>query len=116
MERLKALMTGYAIVMTGDFGMCVTRTADHELSKESRARFRTLKRETDAQIRAVVSLGISDGSIAPGDVRFITFTVAGALNWIARWYNPRGNLSREEIASGIVAVLVQGLAPRGKGK
>jgi AcrR family transcriptional regulator len=116
MERLKAHMRNYAIVMTQDFGMCVTRTADHELSKESRARFHALKRQTDAQIRAVIEEGMRDGSIAKGDSRLMTFTLTGALNWIARWYDPKGPLTPEEIADGCVATLVQGLAPRSRGK
>jgi len=114
MERLKAHMRNYAIVMTNDFGMCVTRTADHELSKESRNRFRALKRETDITIRRVVEEGMRDGSIAPGDQRLMTFTLTGALNWIARWYDVKGSMSREEIADGCGATLVNGLAPRGR--
>jgi AcrR family transcriptional regulator len=114
MERLKAHMRNYAIVMTNDFGMCVTRTADHELSKESRKRFRALKRETDITIRRVVEEGMRDGSIAPGDPRLVTFTLTGALNWIARWYDSKGAMSREEIADGCVATLVDGLAPRSR--
>ena len=82
--RLKAHMHNYALVMTSDFGMCVTRTADHELSKESRARFRALKRETDVTMRRVIEDGMRDGSIAPGNSRLMTFTLTGALNWIAR--------------------------------
>ena len=113
MERLKAHMRNYALVMSEAFGMCVTRTADHDLSERSRARFRALKRETDLTLRRVVEEGMRDGSIAPGDARLVTFTLAGALNWIARWYDPKGPLTREQIADGCVATLVQGLAPRG---
>jgi AcrR family transcriptional regulator len=118
LERLKALMRDYAIVMTKDFGMCVTRTADHELSRESRTRFRALKREIDATVRRVVEDGMKDGSIRAGDVRLVTFTIAGALNWIARWYEAEGPLTPEEIADGVVATLVDGLAatPRANGK
>ena len=112
LERLKALMRDYAIVMTKDFGMCVTRTADHELSRESRVRFRALKREIDVTVRRVVEDGMTDGSIRPGDARLVTFTVAGALNWIARWYDADGSLTPEEIADSVVATLVEGLAPR----
>jgi AcrR family transcriptional regulator len=116
LERLKALMRDYAAIMTKDFGMCVTRTADHELSAESRAQFRSLKREIDAAVRRVVEDGMRDGSIAPADPRLVTFIIAGALNWIARWYDPKGSLRPDEIAEGCVATLVQGLAPRDAGK
>lgn len=112
LDRLKALMRGYAVIMTKDFGMCVTRTADHELSAESRAKFRALKREIDQTVRQVVEEGIADGSIASGDSRLMTFTLSGALNWVARWYEPTGSLTAEQIADATVETLVRGLAPR----
>lgn len=112
MERLTAHMRNYAVVMTSPFGMCVTRTADHELSQPSRARFRELKRETDTMIRQVVEDGMRDGSIAPGDPRIVTFTLAGALNWIARWYEPTGPMTPDQIADSATETLVRGLAPR----
>lgn len=112
LDRLKALMRGYAVIMTKDFGMCVTRTADHELSAESRAKFRALKREIDQTVRQVVEDGIADGSIASGDSRLMTFTLSGALNWVARWYEPTGSLTAEQIADATVETLVRGLAPR----
>lgn len=112
MEKLRALMRDYALIMTRDFGICVTRTADHELTAASRAKFRELKLEIDETIRGVIEEGIRDGSIAAGDVRLMTFTIAGALNWIARWYEPTGSLTPGEIAEGCVNTLVLGLSPR----
>jgi len=108
--RLEALMLNYALIMTKPFGKCVIRTADHELSPESRKKFRALKREIDQSIRRVVVTGIKDGSLAAGDVRTITFTLTGALNWIALWYDPAGTLTPEDIASDVVKTLIGGLA------
>jgi AcrR family transcriptional regulator len=113
MERLKALMRDYAVIMTKDFGMCVIRTADHELSPESRKKFRALKREIDQTVRRVVKEGMADGSIARGDTRMMTFTATGAMNWIARWYDPKGAQPAEAVAEAIVNILVDGFAPRG---
>jgi AcrR family transcriptional regulator len=112
LERLKRLMRDYAVIMTRDFGMCVTRTADHELSGESRTRFRALKREIDQTVRRVVEEGMADGTVAKGDPRLVTFTLTGALNWIARWYDPKGPLTPQQVADGAVAMLVAGLATR----
>ena len=112
MDRLRALMRGYAVIMTKDFGMCVIRTADQELSPDSRAKFRSLKHEIDITVRQVVKDGMADGSIARGDPLLMTFTLAGALNWIARWYEPGGQLSAEAVADSVVENLVLGLAPR----
>lgn len=112
MERLRALLRDYAITMTRDFGMCVIRTADHELSPTSRARFRALKREIDETIRRVIENGMTDGSIARGDARVVTFTVTGACNWIAKWFDPDGPMSSEDVAEAVVETLLAGLAPR----
>ncbi len=111
-ERLIALMRRYAIIMTRDFGICVTRTADHELSSQAKEQFRSLKREIDHAVRAVVIDGMRDCSLAVGDPKVVTFTITGALNWIARWYDPEGPLSPEQIADGCIATLMNGLSPR----
>jgi AcrR family transcriptional regulator len=105
-DRLTALMRDYAIIMTQDFGMCVTRTADHELSQGARARFRALKREIDDTVRRVIEDGMKDGSIRADDARMTTFTITGALNWIARWFDPSGPLSREEVAEKVVGTAI----------
>lgn len=112
LERLRALMRDYALIMTRDFGMCVIRTADHELSPQSRKKFRALKRQIDDVVRAVVADGMSDGSIAKGDPRMITFTLTGALNWIARWYQDGRHQTPEAVADACVETLINGLAPR----
>lgn len=111
-ERLESLAHDYAICMTQPFCVCITRTADHELSPDSRDRFRALKREIDVMMRKVVQDGIADGSIAPGNARMITFTMAGALNWVARWFDPDGPMTSEEAASELVRILMNGVAPR----
>ena len=112
LTRLRALMREYARIKTRDFGMCVSRTSEDQLAPESRARFRALKREIDDILYAVIAEGMRDGSIAPGNPRLVAFTVAGALNWIARWYDPQGPLTPDEIADGAVETLISGLAPR----
>ena len=62
-------------------------------------------------MRALVSEGIADGSIAPGDAKMIAFTLAGALNWPARWFDPKGPRSSIEVAAEMVDILTRGLAP-----
>lgn len=111
-DRLRALMREYALIMTRDFGICVTRTSDDQLSPESRARFRATKREIDAVLRGVIADGMADGSLAPGDIRAAAFTIAGALNWIARWYDPQGAESAETVADATADILLGGLLPR----
>lgn len=110
-ERLRSLLRGYALMMTEDFGICVSRTLDSELSPESRVRFRALKREIDQLMRQVVEEGMADGSLRPGDPRLVTFTLAGSVNWVARWYRPDEAMSAEAIAEGVADTLMRGVLP-----
>jgi AcrR family transcriptional regulator len=114
-DRLMALMKRYAVIMTEDFGMCVVRTGDHELSEASRAEFRKLKRKIDRVVRALIQEGVEDGSIARCDVKMTAFAIAGALNWIAKWYSPDGARSAAEVADSIVGLLEGLLAARTRG-
>lgn len=116
LERLEAMMKGYARVMTQDVGRVCTLTSEFDLSEQSKREFRRIKREVDRMVRDLVIEGMKDGSIAKGDPKLVTFTLTGALNWITRWFDEAGPQSVDEIAEACVTTLVHGLAPRRKGR
>jgi len=55
---------------------------------------------------------VADGSIEANDIRLTAFTIAGALNWPARWHRADGPDSADAVASQMVDILTKGLAPR----
>lgn len=112
LDRLRFFLIRYARISMDDFGRCMVRTGDEYLSPEGAATFRARKKEIDVAMRGLIREGVGDGSIAPVDIRFAAFTLAGALNWPARWHDPQGPMSPEEIAVALVDNLIQGLAPR----
>ena len=112
LDRLRAFLLRYATVIMDDFGRCVIRTADEQLTSESAARFRALKREIDSAMQGLIREGMADGSIVPADVTLTGFTLAGALNWPARWHRADGRLGPEAVARQMVDILTRGLAPR----
>jgi AcrR family transcriptional regulator len=111
-DRLIAFLVRFAEVNMDDFGRCVIRTGDEALAPESRKRFRALKRQIDADLRGLIEAAVADGSIAPCAVKLTAFTLAGALNWPARWHEPGGALAPEDIARHMVGILAQGFLPR----
>lgn len=110
-ERLCSFLRRYAQVNMGDFGRCVIRTGQEMLSPESIGRFRWLKREIDMAMRQLIEEAIDDGSIAPADPKVLAFTLAGALNWPARWYNTDGEQDAGELADQMVTILAKGFLP-----
>jgi AcrR family transcriptional regulator len=124
LEKVEAFIYSYANVMTVNFGRCVMRLDDGDLSSNALAEVRAYKRKIDRRLRSFIQEGIEDGSITPCDPKIAAFSIAGAVNWICRWYEPDGPLSAEEIASQFARTLTQGLVrpvgnklrPAGAGK
>lgn len=112
LQRLTDFLRRYAEINMSDFGRCVIRTGEELLSPEGIHHFRASKRQIDGALRRMLEEAVADGSIAVADVRLTAFTLAGALNWPARWHDPKGPLSIPDIARGMVDTLVLGLAPR----
>lgn len=112
LDRLRHFLRGYARANMTDFGRCVIRTGPEPLSTEGKQELRARKRRIDAAMRCFIEEGIADGSIATTDPKLLAFTLAGALNWPARWHVPGGELSADELAARMVDILTAGLAPR----
>jgi AcrR family transcriptional regulator len=110
LEKVEAFIHAYANAMTVNFGRCVMRLDEGDLSGEARAEVRAYKRKIDRRLRSFIQEGIEDSSIAPCDPKIAAFSIAGALNWICMWYEPEGTLTAEEIASQFARTLTQGLA------
>jgi AcrR family transcriptional regulator len=118
LEKVEAFIYSYANVMTVNFGRCVMRLDEGDLSSAALADVRTYKRKIDRRLRSFIQEGIADGSITPCDAKIAAFSIAGAVNWICQWYEPEGALTAEEIATQFARTLTQGLTrkPRKESK
>ena len=112
LQRVEAFIHSYATVMTVNFGRCVMRLDEGDLTSDARAEVRTYKRKIDRRLRSFIEEGIQDGSIAPCDTKIVAFSIAGALNWICMWYEPDGALPPDEIATQFAHTLTHGLVAR----
>jgi AcrR family transcriptional regulator len=112
--RLHAVLLRYAQAIASEFGWCMVRAEDQDLSDDMRAHVKALKSEIDQGIRRLLREGIADGSIAECDPKMTAFALAGALNWIAHWYRDNQPQSAAQIAAAFVALFEKGLLPRGQ--
>jgi len=111
-ERLRQGLLRYAQAIASDFGWCMVRAEDQDLSPQMRAHVKSLKSEIDQAIRRLLRAGAADGSIGACDPKMTAFALAGALNWIAHWYRDRQAQSPEQIAEAFVTLFENGLRPR----
>lgn len=66
----------------------------------------------DQGLRRILKEGMDAGVFAPGDPKLLSFAILGAVNWINRWFDPRGAASSQRIAELFADYLVNGLRPR----
>ena len=65
----------------------------------------------DHGMRMIIEEGIATGVFTSGDPKLIGFAMLGAINWIARWYNPAGPSTSDEVATRFADYLIAGLRP-----
>jgi AcrR family transcriptional regulator len=111
-ERLNAVLHHYAQAVASDFGWCMVRTEDLDLSPAMSGHIKVLKSEIDHGIRRLIREGIQEGSIHPCDPKMAAFALAGALNWIAHWFRENQSMTRAQIADAFVTIFENGLLPR----
>jgi len=111
-ERLKTVLRQYAEAVASEFGWCMVRAEDQDLSPAMSAHIKAMKSEIDQGIRRLLREGIQDGSIHPCDPKMTAFALAGALNWIAHWYRESQSMTGAEIGDAFITVFESGLQPR----
>lgn len=111
-DRLTSVVTHYAEAVTSDFGWCMVQAENQDLSDGMSKKVRALKAEIDQAIRRLIAEGAADGSIRQCDAKITAFALAGALNWIAYWYDSDDSLTAADIASRFTELFVKGLEPR----
>ena len=111
-ERLQAVLGHYGQAVASEFGWCMVRAEDQDLSPAMSTHIKSLKSEIDQGIRRLLREGVQDGSIHPCDPKMTAFALAGALNWIAHWYRENQSMTGAQIAAAFITVFENGLIPR----
>jgi len=63
-------------------------------------------------LRRIIDQGIRDGEFRKVDSKIAAFAVLGAINWIARWYRPEGELHAPELGAEFAEMLMGGLVKK----
>jgi AcrR family transcriptional regulator len=110
--RLEYVIKRYAEAITSDFGWCMVQAENQDLSPAMSRKVKALKSEIDQGLRRLLKEGQLDGSIRKCDPKMSAFALAGALNWIAYWYQRGKALSPAEVAARYIELFDLGLRPR----
>jgi AcrR family transcriptional regulator len=111
-EQLRNLISNYAQAIASDYGWCMVRAEDQDLSPQMSRKIKALKSEIDQGIRRLLRDGMVDGSIRDCDPKMTAFAIAGALNWIAHWFRVDQSMTPAEIAAAFTSTFFAGLATK----
>ena len=110
--KLRQLIVGFVHMIIDELhGTALTM----DLQALSPARLRKViaKRDRfDRGLRRVIEEGIATGVFAPGEPKLRSFALLGSVNWITRWYDPRGPASSAQIGQAFAELLLEGLRRR----
>ena len=88
-------------------------TMDLQALSPARLRRVIAKRDRfDHGLRRIVQEGMDQGAFAVGDAKLAAFALLGAVNWITRWYDPRGPKGSAEIGRAMADLVIEGLRGR----
>ena len=63
----------------------------------------------DKGVERIVAEGVRSGVFREMSPRLVVFAVLGMVNWVHKWYNPRGSWGAEEISAAFLSLIEGGL-------
>jgi AcrR family transcriptional regulator len=113
-ERLRYIIREHVRVMTETLGGSPLAFEITAFSAARQLEIITARDRYERELRRLLELGIRDGSLRQVDVKLAAFVVLGAINWIARWYRPGGDLGAPELGAQFAEYLLGGLSAPGQ--
>lgn len=108
-EKLRRLIVSFVHMVIDELrGTALTL----DLRPLSPARLRRIiaKRDRfDRGMRRIIQRGIDAKAFRATDPKLAAFGILGSLNWIPRWFDPRGPADSEQIAQVFAENLIRGL-------
>jgi AcrR family transcriptional regulator len=112
--RLREVLVAHIRGITEEVYGAVVLTDLESLSPRRRRRYIAKRDAFERGVREIIEEGIRRGVFRKVDVKIAGFAILGAINWISKWYDPRGPLTSRELAERFAEFLVSGLEVEGR--
>lgn len=111
-ERLAWLIRDHVRVMTETLAGSPLAFEVSALSPPRRAEVIAGRDRYEGALRRLIADGIAAGEFRLVDPKVAAFVILGAINWIAGWYRPGGDLATEDLGAQFAEHLLGGLTCR----
>ena len=110
--RLRRLIVAFVHMILDELHGTALTLDPQALSPPLQRRVIAKRDAFDSGLRLLLQEGMHAGVFGPGDPKLLSFAILGAVNWITRWFDPKGPATSQEIADRFADYLVNGLRPR----
>lgn len=111
-ERLRELIVAFVHMIIDELRGTALTLDLHALSPAHLRAVIAKRDRFDKGLRGIVQEGMQAGLFAAADPKLLGLAMLGAVNWITRWFDPRGPASSDEIGTAFADYLVAGLRSR----
>ena len=109
-EKLRRMTHAYLEALTDHFDLATVLLMEHRsLKPELHARHIPNRDHFEALWREVVEEGMQAGVFCCAETALTVRNLLGAMNWTITWYNPKGDLSINDIADQTASLFLNGL-------
>ena len=83
-----------------------------EMKRRFREQFKLSPKQYERCWQQILREGVKSGEFRPDlDVPVVSYGLLGMLNWLYKWYDPRGRLGVREVAEQFATLALAGLVP-----
>jgi AcrR family transcriptional regulator len=111
-EQLRYIIQEHVQVMTETLEGSPLAFEVTALSGERQQEIIRARDRYERGLRKIIEQGIRDDEFRSVNSKIAVFAILGAINWIARWYQPEGSIRTAELGSEFADQLVGGLRCR----
>jgi AcrR family transcriptional regulator len=109
-EQLEAFVQAHIGVITRDTAASsVFFNEWKHLSEPFYSEFLELRNQYEGRFQNIIKKGIKNGEFIDMDTKMATLTLLSSLNWVFRWYNPKGRLTIEELGKELAERMIYGI-------
>jgi|Deesub1362A_J573_1020465.scaffolds.fasta_scaffold00689_13 AcrR family transcriptional regulator len=109
-EKLREAIKSHVQIVTREHVIGTLRQQELLLPRKWREKVVAERDRFERAFQSIILEGVEAGVFERKNWRITALAALGALNWIPRWYSPRGELSAEEIGEAMADFILRGFA------
>ena len=112
LDMIQEFINEYIKIITDDVARCHVRHRGQMENKELAAKSIKNHKDIEFRVREIIRRGINDGSIRDCNSTILAILLFDSLNGLTSWYHSDGQVTLDELAEEIIALVNKGVSGR----